>query len=267
MTRIFLFALSLSWLCLAPALLWAGPHPLIVTDRPSQSDASSVVAPGTFQLEMGYFLTHDDDGGNSTTHTGPQTQFRLGVLEWLELRFFLDGYVHQDNAVGGDANGASDGIVGSKFYFWDPKGWRPQFALHWGVNLPFGADAVSSKRYDPFVRLLFTNVITPRFSIVYNLGTEWNTTTLASGARETRGAYTYTFLPAWTVMDGVNLYVEVFGSVPMEPGDDAHTFDAGVYWQFTPDWQVDLSAGVGLNDAADDQFIAVGLSTRWPELF
>ena len=267
MIRILLLMLSLTWLSMTPTLSWAAEDSPIVTDRPSQSDASSVVTPGTFQLELGYNLTHDDDGGHATTHTLPQSLLRLGLVDWMELRFFMDGSIHQDVTGGPDASGFGDGNVGTKFYFWDPQGWRPQFALDWGVSVPFGADEVSRQRYDPFVRLLFTNVVTRRFSIVYNLGTEWNTTTLPTGSRETVGAYTYTFLPVVEIMNGVFVFGEVFGSVPMGPEDDAHTFDGGVYWQVTPEWQVDLSAGVGLNDAADDLFIAVGLSTRWPGLF
>ncbi|MGP0630832.1 transporter [Nitrospina sp. 32_T5] len=257
----------LATLLLAATPLWAAEPSPIVTDRPGQSDASSVVAPGTLQIETGYFLTHDDDGGHATTHLLPEPLFRLGVLEWLELRFFLDGYIAQDVTGGPDASGFGDGNIGTKFYFWGPEGLRPEFALDWGVALPFGDDEVSRQRYDPFVRLLFTNVITKRFSITYNLGAEWNTTTLASGARETLGAYTYTFSPAYVLTPEWSVFAEVFGSVPMDPADDAHTFNGGVLWLITPDWQFDLSAGVGLNDAANDLFIRAGLSTRWGNLF
>lgn len=265
--RVTLTGPFLAVLLLTAPPSWAADPSPIITDRPGQSDASSLVAPGTLQFELGYTLTHDDNNGHTLSHTPSQPLWRLGWTEWLEFRFALDGYVHQETPSGADNAGFGDGNIGTKFYFWGPRGMRPEFALDWGVSLPFGNDEVSRNRYDPFVRLLFTSVITPRFSITYNLGTEWNTTTLPGGAQETLGTYTYTFSPALALTDRWSLFAEVFGSIPMDPADDAHTFNGGVLWLITPDWQFDLSAGVGLNDAANDLFVRVGLSTRWPGLF
>ncbi|CAI2717613.1 transporter [Nitrospina watsonii] len=267
MARHTLIGMISTMLWLLPAAAGAADPAPIVTDRPGQSDASSVVAPGTLQMELGYNLTHDDDSGHAISHTQPLPLWRLGLTDWVELRFALDGYAHQEGPGPSDRSGFGDGNIGTKFYFWGLQGMRPEFAIDWGVSLPFGDDEVSRNRYDPFMRLLFTSVITERFSITYNLGAEWNTTTLADGRTDTLGAYTYTFSPTLALTNRWAIFAEVFGSVPMDPADDAHTFNGGVLWLITPDWQFDLSAGVGLNDAANDLFIAAGLSTRWTNLF
>jgi hypothetical protein len=65
----------------------------------------------------------------------------------------------------------------------------------------------------------------------------------------------------------VDAFVEFFGALPLDEGEDRHGFDAGFAWRVLPMVQFDLSAGVGLNDAALDLFVAVGISYRLPGMF
>ncbi len=243
---------------------WANEKPL-VTDRPGQSDASSVVPPGILQLEAGYLMTHNDDASVETTqHTLPTTLWRLGLVENLELRLGWDAYQWQNNSPGPDPEGTGDGLIGTKYYFTGAKGWIPETAVNASFFVPFGEPGFSRERLDPLIRLLFTSPITDRLSITYNLGTEWVTGANSSGGLETTGNYTYTFSPAYLLNDQWTVFAEVFGNIPMEPGNDSHTFDGGFIWLAHPDWQLDISAGTGLTGSATDLFVAIGVSTRWP---
>jgi len=237
----------------------------MVTDRPGQSDSSSVVPAGTFQLEAGYLMTHNDTGtGETTQHTLPTMLWRTGLMERFELRFGWDAYLWQNNSPGADPEGTGDGLIGTKIYFRPADGWKPEAALNVSFFVPFGNAGLSRERVDPLIRLLFTNILTDKLSVTYNIGTEWSTGAGSGGGLETIGNYTYTFSPAYLLNDQWSVFAEVFGQVPMEPGNDSHTFDGGFLWLVTPEWQLDFSAGAGLTDSANDLFVTVGVSTRWP---
>lgn len=48
-------------------------------------------------------------------------------------------------------------------------------------------------------------------------------------------------------------------------GGPSNSFDGGFTYLLRDDLQVDASAGVGLSDDADDWFVGLGLSLRFPD--
>lgn len=57
------------------------PKPELVTDRPDQTESSAVVPPGYVQVETGWSLSRNQEGGIRTnTHAFPGTLFRIGAL-------------------------------------------------------------------------------------------------------------------------------------------------------------------------------------------
>ena len=60
-------------------------------------------------------------------------------------------------------------------------------------------------------------------------------------------------------------FAEFFGFVP-EGGPEPTTnlFDAGFTFLSSKTVQIDMSAGLGLNDNADDWFVGAGISVRLP---
>ncbi len=63
------------------------PKPELVTDRPDQTESSALVPPGYVQVETGWSLSRNQEGGIRTnTHTFPGTLFRIGALDRMELR-------------------------------------------------------------------------------------------------------------------------------------------------------------------------------------
>ena len=78
---------------MAPIGVYAGETPPFTTDRPSQSDASTLVPQGYFQVEAGYTFAHDDATGTSTDNqSAPNLSLRYGLLEKLEVRFGWNGH-------------------------------------------------------------------------------------------------------------------------------------------------------------------------------
>ena len=61
-------------------------EPELITDRPDQTESSVVVPPGYVQIETGWSLSRDDEGGiRSETHQFPGTLFRIGAFNRMEL--------------------------------------------------------------------------------------------------------------------------------------------------------------------------------------
>jgi hypothetical protein len=69
-----------------------------------------------------------------------------------------------------------------------------------------------------------------------------------------------------SLTDRVGSYAEWFALVP-DGADTSRTqqyFNGGFTYLMTDNIQLDVRAGVGLNDAADDFFVGSGLSVRFP---
>lgn len=272
LTRIFLshglISLLLAALLWAPTTAVAGDEPQFTTDRPSQSDASTLVPPRYFQVEAGYTFAEDDSAGPTTEiHGIPNLILRYGVLDRLEFRLGWDGYQWIQTDPNPTLEGAGDGQVSAKVYLWAERGWVPETALLAGTSLSFGKEGISSERSDPFFRFLLTHTLPDGFSMGSNLGVAWKTFASGSGSKDTAADFTYTAWLGYALSPDVDGYVEFFGAIPLEEDEDRHGFDAGIAWRVLPTVQLDLFGGVSLNEAAVDVFISAGVSYRLPQLF
>ena len=73
-------------------------------------------------------------------------------------------------------------------------------------------------------------------------------------------------MTSYSFTDVLGAYVEWFALVPhsADTASTEHYLDGGPTYLFSKDVQLDLRAGVGLNDAAADVFTGIGLSVRLP---
>jgi hypothetical protein len=242
----------------------------LITDRPDQTESSSVVARGRVQLETGVVTSHDDERGVEidTTAVGG-TLVRIGLTNRVEARVGWNGYVDTEIEMDGfefDDSGAADTSLGSKIYLVEEAGRRPECALIVAASLPTGDDEISSNRVDPDFRFSCSNGLTERLSIGYNLGTEWETEEGDDGDRDTLSSAIYTAALGIGISERFGAYVELFGDMGLSAsGGPAHSFNGGVTWLLSDRLQLDASGGVGLSSAADDWFLGTGLSVRFPE--
>ena len=254
-----------AFLFVTPITVHAGETPPLTTDRPSQSDASTLVPSGYVQSEIGYTFTDDDAAGVTTkSHSAPNLLLRFGLLDELELRFGWNGFVHNNPNPGSIQDGSGDGQVSAKWNLWKGSERTPETTLLVGTTLPFGENGISSERSDPFFRFLLTQALPDGFSLSSNLGVTWTTFASGPASKDTAADFIYTALLNYAVTPDIDTFVEFFGSVPLEEQEDRHGFDAGIAWRIFPTVQVDLSAGLGLNDAAVDAFVSTGLTFRLP---
>ncbi|MCH8321343.1 MAG: transporter [Acidobacteria bacterium] len=239
------------------------PTPELVTDRPDQTESSVVVPPGYVQVETGWSLSRNQEGGIRTnTHAFPGTLFRIGALDRMELRLDYGGVLWEQTREAGqstDTSGSGDMGIGAKIYFWEEQGWLPEAALLAGLSLPVGKDSFSSGRADPSFRLSLSHTLSDRLSFGYNLGATWESTLDETNDLDTLSLFNYTAVLGIGLSDRAGLFAEVFGDIPFNAkGGPRHSFDGGLTYLIRHNLQIDGAAGVGLSESADDWCLARG---------
>jgi hypothetical protein len=251
----------------------------LVTDRPDQTESAQSVAAGLFQLEVGWtYAVERGDGLEVRSHAVPGALLRIGLGSGLEARVGFAGWITQDEEVtdplsdpvsspGPDASpdGAGDADLGLKWELVAPEGAGTRLALLGGITLPVGRAGVGSERADPTVRVAASNDLSERVSLGYNAGVRWETVQTGPDALDTQADLLYTVALGFGLADRVGAFLESFGFFGLADGRlDRHSLDGGFTVLVSDAMQLDTSAGVGLNEAADDWFVAAGASVRFP---
>ena len=252
-----------------PVTSTAAEVPELVTDRPDQTESSVVVPPGFYQLELGWTFTRDDTGGVRTeVHEVPSTLLRIGLSQAVELRIGWTGFVDAETRFadfGADDHGTGDAEVGIKIHLAAERSARPELALLVATSVPVGDDSFTSDRFDPSVRLAVSHTLSERVGLGYNVGMSLGSEIGGDGDRDTLSSVFYTAALGFALSDRWSAFAEVFGDFPASaPGDPAHAFDAGFTCLLRANLQLDLAGGFGLSDAADDRFVGLGVTLRFP---
>ena len=242
----------------------ASTEPALVTDRPDQTESAVVVPQGRVQLETGWTFTREDESGLLTeTHELAGTLVRIGLTERVELRVGWAGYIAADVDLGGamtDANGSGDTALGAKVHLREERGRAPELALLAAVTLPTGGDEFSSEEFDPSFRISASHELSERLAFGYNAGAAW---TSESGT--TLSNYQYTAVLGIGITDRLGAFAELYGDIPASAsGGPANSFDGGFTYLLRDNIQADFAGGVGLSSAADDWFVGLGISLRFP---
>jgi hypothetical protein len=244
----------------------------ISTDRPDFTEATSVVPRGRFQLEGGYTFTYDREGERRTRdHTFPEFLLRTGIATDWELRIGWEGFslteevfrapneagrrqiFHEHDDAGTDMS------VGLKTHLLRQAGAVPELSVIGAVSLPTGAAGKTSGDVDPEVKLLWGYDLTEQLALAGNVN--FGVPSDEEG-RFFQSAASISL--AYAPTDWLGTYVEYFGFYPSERGSDcAHTLNGGFTFPITDDFQIDVRAGMGLNEEADDFFTGIGFAFRF----
>lgn len=238
----------------------------LVTDRPSQTEASSTVGKGVFQIESGFtFMTEDYEtalGSTFPTAPGrqqnialPFTSWRLGLAERLELRLATQPTLQKqfvDDIETNSVFGIADLQVGFKLNVLKGEGRWPELAIISHAVLPTGTNGISGEEYGVINKLAVSHQLSTNHSLGWNFGFDY------LGA-DNKNMY-YSLLWTVSLTDRLSVFLEPYG---VWLGLDAfnQNADAGFAWLINDDMQVDYSFGVGINN--DMNFHSLGFSFRF----
>lgn len=244
----------------------------LVTDRPDFTESTVTVPYGRAQIEAGYTYTYDSgDGVRFQDHTYPETLLRIGLVEDVELRLSWLGWSHSQETFRfrNDAgrriktterdDGGNDVSVGFKFHLWDQDGLVPDTGVIVEASMPTGAAGLTSGDVDPAVKLLWAYDLTDDLALAGNVNVA---TPTADAGRFFQSSASVSL--GYGITDRLGTYVEYFGFYPNDRNTaDAHFANGGFTYLITDNFQLDIRAGVGLNDEADDFFTGVGFAFRF----
>lgn len=245
--------------CLFAVNVWAQEDKApLVTDRPTQAASSTVVPINSLQIETGFGLTGNEAGDTEyKTYSLGTTLLRYGLLENAELRFGFNYNVFKTSSSLADTTlqGFTPIEIGTKIYIAKENGWLPEVAVLASLTLPSGSEEFKANTITPSLFIAASHTISDNIGLGYNIGTVWD------GVNpEAIGKYSIGL--GWSPIDNLGVFGEFYGTF----GDlgDTHSFNAGLTYLLTPNFQLDTSFGFDLSDDADDFFVGAGLSWRIP---
>jgi hypothetical protein len=244
----------------------------LATDRPDFTEASSVVGRGVLQLETGYTYFHDDEAGTEErTHSLPESLFRYGITDNIELRLVWN-YLWTVSSTAGVTereDGAEDLILGAKFALTSEQGWIPESAIILDFSTPTGGTGITGQHAEFGSNYLFSWGLPADRSLAgsvgYSTGTEFTTGPGPVVLEDRHNIFHSSVAYGIPLHEPWGAYFEYFGFYfdGLSGGRPEHYFDAGLTYLLNNDVQFDVRIGTGLNQAADDYFAGTGVSVRF----
>lgn len=247
----------------------------LATDRPDFTEASSVVGRGVLQIETGYtYFRDDEDGTRTRSHTFPESLFRYGISDNIELRLVWN-YLWTSSATAGVSekdDGAEDLVLGAKFALTSQSGWVPESALILDFSTPTGGAAMTNHHAEFGSNYLYgwdlPNDKSLAGSFGYSTATQFHSILLAPAVplvvSDRHSVFHSSVTHGIPLNESWNAYFEYFGLYfdGLSGGRPENYFDSGVTYLFNNNVQFDARFGVGLNPSAIDFFAGTGISVR-----
>lgn len=226
------------------------------TDRPDFTEGTQTLHLGHFQIESGYTYS-SDSGGGEKSHTLPEFLLRAGAGEEWELRFFWAGYLYESKG-NESVDGVSDISLGIKHRLFEENGLLPTASLILESSIPVGNSEFSSEEMEPGGKFLYAYDLS-QFALTGNLNL---TSRAGEGDRYLEAAASLSLGTSLT--EQLGSYLEYFGLYPTEsvPESTEHYMNGGFTYALTPNLQLDLRAGFGMNTEATEFFSGAGVSFR-----
>lgn len=244
--KITLFTLLLFSVIVVKAQEVPEPFEELVTDRPDETEAPSVVPKGSFQIESGIaYEEWDDDVVTEKEWTWNTTLLRYGLLENLELRLGTDVVQLREELDGTTIQRWETGfkplLVGAKVAISEENGILPETGLLVHALLPFAASEQYRAEETGFdFRFAFSHTLSENSEIAYNLGAEWHNDA-------SRPTYIYTLAYDYELSDKWGLFAEVYGDLESRESPE-HFWDGGLTFLIAHNFQLDAFVGTGINN-------------------
>ena len=235
----------------------------IVPDRPGFSTGAYTVKPGRLNIEFGYQYSFNNHNTDTSTHTTPLSNLRVGITNKIEFDLLWDGWNIDDQEDSNPETSVTDASVGGKYRIIEID--KFNLTALGLLSFPVGSSPSTSGHIDPRLGLLWDYSLSNSMSIFGNV---------LANTDVTKGDRNYSIQPivgvSFSHTSQLGTYLEYNSDIPLhtgessEPGSSSvqNTINGGVTYLLTDDIQLDINAGVGL-DSETDNFIGTGISIRF----
>jgi len=237
----------------------------IETDRDSFTPATRTAGRGRFIVESSYSFI--DNRRGPETHSFPELLLRYGVRERLELRLgwnyeiggggnVVSGTVGED-VLGPTTSEEGRMLYGFKAAVTEQARWVPGSALILQGFTPTAGEATDTQL---LVGYVFGWELPRRWKL--DAAFRYNSD---SEEEDRFSVWAPSVVLKVPVMERVNVHGEYFGLFSRDKAEDfvRHFFSPGVHYLITPDLEVGVRLGWGLNDQSARFFTNVGVGWRF----
>jgi len=232
-------------------------------DRPDGTESPITVDAGHVQVELSFAdYTHDDEDGTHTDATAwLDTNIKFGITHAMDLQLIFAAYSEEDvRAIGQPnltLNGFSDVTIRLKINLWGNDGGQTAFGIMPFVKIPTGTELSNDEFEGGFIAMLGWDVAeTWGLGVMAEIDAVYDST---DDDHDTE--FIHTVVIGFDVVGPLGAYVEYIGNARSD-GDYVATFSAGLTYAVSDNVVFDTGVMVGLNDAADDFRVFVGLTWR-----
>jgi len=218
------------------------------------------VNPGDVQAEGGY--TFARSAGERSSSAG-ELLVRVGLTRFAELRLEPGSYSWVTSP-DGTQSGREDGEVGAKLRLHNAPDENPSpvpaVAVILKSSIPTGAAVFREKRLQPEAELATEWTLARHVGLGTNIDMAWPVAD--DGRRYTEFSVSASF--GFDLSARIGAFAGAYGFVPENSGAKRTGYlDTGLTATLSPDLQIDVRAGVGLNGTPPDYFVGAGLVRRW----
>ena len=238
----------------------------IETDRDSVTPSTRTVEAGLWIAESSYSFI--DNRHAAETHSFPELLVRFGLTERIELRF---GGNYEAGGEGGDVSGGSGGngfgegtlvhetqlLYGLKARLSEQDGWRPESSFMLQGHTPTSGPNPAT-------------ALTAGYVFGWELPDEWKLdSAIRFGADSEHGDRFEAWAPSVVLRKAMferwAAHAEYFGQFSQNKEHDfaKHYVSPGMHYLVTPNLELGVRVGWGLNDQAAGFFSNAGLGWRF----
>jgi hypothetical protein len=225
------------------------------TDRPDTTESPYTVDSGHYQFEI-EIASFTRDGGEKSYGFG-ELNLKYGMDESTDVQFVLPLYNH----IAGGPEGFGDVQIRVKRNLWGNDGGETALAVMPFIQLPTGADGISSDEYEGgiIVPLGFEGAYGWSYGIQGQLGVV---------ADSTGSGHNFSFLTSATAARDLTETVGAFFEIVCIWGEGSNAtseyyFNTGLTWGVAENLQFDGGIRVGLSNDAEDFTPFFGLSAKF----
>jgi hypothetical protein len=240
----------------------------IETDRPDFTESPNVVPAKALQVETGFIWEQDafafntigeQKNRNITLNT---TLLRYGISNKVELRlnwtaqqqkvlYYNHPLIDPHPSLFDPIRGFSPIFVGAKTNLYSND--KVSIGLLTHLYLPFAASKkYQTKNVAPEFLIPCSIALSDKIGIAFQYGLTWNGETA-----EPTNSYTLAISAGLT--DKLSSYIESYGYFS-QTYKDLHLLNGGFTFLINPNFQLDLTGGIGLTENAPDGFVNTGCS-------